>query len=586
MKKIRPALGALNFLRADATLKLKNVDNRTAIQDILRIAQVSQVVRTKSHAGSRYSLSQWLALSLLALSLLVAVGVRVRLLDVPLERDEGEYAYMGQLILEGIPPYQLACNVKMPGIYLAYAAIMAVFGQTPAGIHLGLLVVHLATLGVFFLIARNLFGFFGAANATAAYALITLSPSYLGLATHATHFVMLLALLGVWLLLRVSKNGGLLNYFASGCSFGIAFLMKQPGMFFGFFGGLCLVWFCIAGKIAWRQTLMRLGLYSFGCLLPLLAVCLWLKIAGVFPQFWFWTIIYPRDYVTAIPFDVGMQDARNGFGKIFHSAPLLCVIAGVGLAYLCDTRLALKTRIFLAGFLFFSLLAVCPGFYFRAHYFLLLAPAIALLAGFAISWSFWLATKYSLSWISYLILLIAAVACAQSLYADRAVLFSLSPRQACRAVYGMNPFPESLDVASYIEQNTQKNQRIAIMGDEPQIYFYSHRHSSTTQIYPSQTMDSRPYAREMQKNIIHEVEQNPPEYLVLFSLSKSWLVQPDSSRLLFDWLPVYLKQNMQPVGLIQFTSPQTTETVWGTNAATTPLSSPYFILVFKRAASR
>jgi len=85
----------------------------------------------------------------------VAVVARVRLLDMPLERDEGEYAYAGQLLLEGIPPYQLACNAKMPGTYLAYAAGMAVFGQTPAGIHLGLLAVHLATVAALFWIARK-----------------------------------------------------------------------------------------------------------------------------------------------------------------------------------------------------------------------------------------------------------------------------------------------------------------------------------------------------------------------------------------------------------------------------------------------
>ena len=61
--------------------------------------------------------------------LLVAV-VRLRLLNLPLERDEGEYAYAGQLLLQGVPPYQLAGNMKFPGTYAAYAIIMAGFWQT------------------------------------------------------------------------------------------------------------------------------------------------------------------------------------------------------------------------------------------------------------------------------------------------------------------------------------------------------------------------------------------------------------------------------------------------------------------------
>jgi hypothetical protein len=45
----------------------------------------------------------------------VVIAIRIRLLGIPLERDEGEYAYAGQLILQGIPPYKLAYNMKFPG---------------------------------------------------------------------------------------------------------------------------------------------------------------------------------------------------------------------------------------------------------------------------------------------------------------------------------------------------------------------------------------------------------------------------------------------------------------------------------------
>ena len=53
-------------------------------------------------------------------------------------RDEGEYAYAGQLILQGRPAYKLAYNMKLPGTYFADALGMAVFGQTIAGVHLTL----------------------------------------------------------------------------------------------------------------------------------------------------------------------------------------------------------------------------------------------------------------------------------------------------------------------------------------------------------------------------------------------------------------------------------------------------------------
>src|SRR6059058_4323110 len=90
--------------------------------------------------------------------ILLSLFVRFRLRDMPLERDEGEYAYAGQLMLQGMPPYKLAYNMKLPGTYAAYALIMAVFGQTTEGIRFGVLVVNLATIFFVFLLARRFGG--------------------------------------------------------------------------------------------------------------------------------------------------------------------------------------------------------------------------------------------------------------------------------------------------------------------------------------------------------------------------------------------------------------------------------------------
>src|SRR6266481_3643546 len=119
------------------------------------------------------------------------LAVRIRLLGIPLERDEGEYAYAGQLMLQGIPPYKLAYNMKFPGTYAAYAVIMAIFGQTTPGIHLGLLVVNAATTALMFFLGRRLINSTAGAAAAMSYAVLSVSPGVLGFAAHATHFVLL-----------------------------------------------------------------------------------------------------------------------------------------------------------------------------------------------------------------------------------------------------------------------------------------------------------------------------------------------------------------------------------------------------------
>src|SRR5712672_555692 len=134
-----------------------------------------------------HPLLQYRAWLLVALTILLVAAVRVRLRDMPLERDEGEYAYAGQLILQGVPPYKEAYNMKLPGTYAAYAVIMAVFGQTPAGIHVGLALVNAASIVLMFFLGRKLLDDITGIAAAISYGLLSLSPSVLGLAGHATH---------------------------------------------------------------------------------------------------------------------------------------------------------------------------------------------------------------------------------------------------------------------------------------------------------------------------------------------------------------------------------------------------------------
>src|SRR6266481_9775300 len=100
------------------------------------------------------------------------LAVRIRLLGIPLERDEGEYAYAGQLMLQGIPPYKLAYNMKFPGTYAAYAIIMSIFGQTIYAVHFGLLLVNAATTTLIFFVGWRLMNTTAGIAAAAIYAVL------------------------------------------------------------------------------------------------------------------------------------------------------------------------------------------------------------------------------------------------------------------------------------------------------------------------------------------------------------------------------------------------------------------------------
>ena len=321
--------------------------------------------------------------TLLAIGLIFAVYVRVRLCEFPLERDEGEFAYAGQLILQGVPPYKLAYNMKLPGTYLAYAAMMALFGQTTAGIHLGLLVVNLATIALLYCFTRELFDPFSAGMAAVAYAILSVSPAVLGMAAHATHFVVFFGLSGIYLLWRQMQSGRGWQAFASGLLMGIAFLMKQQGVFLMVFGGGLLVSSGLRSAAHPRKrVLAAMGLYSLAALLPYGLTCLWLWRAGVWDKFWFWTVEYASNYVQGVPLSQAGANFWISANGIVQANWPLGLLALVGLAAVAIRgRGRPGARSLVLGYLVFSFLCACPGFYFRRHYFIVALPAVAMLVG-------------------------------------------------------------------------------------------------------------------------------------------------------------------------------------------------------------
>jgi 4-amino-4-deoxy-L-arabinose transferase-like glycosyltransferase len=306
--------------------------------------------------------SGWWTLAVIVFGLVIAI--RIRLLGIPLERDEGEYAYAGQLILQGIPPYQLVYNMKFPGTYAAYAVIMSIFGQTTTGIHLGLLLVNAATTVLIFFLGRQLVNSTSGLAAAMSDTVLSVSPSVLGFAGHATHFVLLPAVGGTLLLLDTTDRHVYARLFASGLLFGLALLMKQPAIFFALFGGIYLIFGDCHRRFPCKKILNRILIFGAGVILPLGITCLLLWYVGVFDRFWFWTIEYARQYASLVPFSQAPQVFFYSAKEAIAANWPIWILAGIGLiAGLWEQRTR-ASAVFLLGFLFFSVLALCPGFYF------------------------------------------------------------------------------------------------------------------------------------------------------------------------------------------------------------------------------
>ena len=200
--------------------------------------------------------------------------------------------------------------MKFPGTYAAYALIMSIFGQTIHAIHLGLLLVNVATIALIFLVGRRLINTMAGITGAASYAVLSVSPSVLGLAAHATHFVMLPVLGGILLLLKQqqvpasepSQPNRFVRLFACGLLFGIGALMKQPALLFVPFGVIYILWNDLNRRLSVNRMLLQILTFVTGVVVPLGITSLILWSAGVFDKFWFWTINYAWQYGSLVRF--------------------------------------------------------------------------------------------------------------------------------------------------------------------------------------------------------------------------------------------------------------------------------------------
>jgi hypothetical protein len=148
-------------------------------------------------------------------------------------------------------------------------------------------------------------------------------------------------------------------------------------------------------------------------------------------------------------------------------------------------------------------------------------------------------------------------------------------------IYPESPFEESIRIAEYLREHTSLGDTIAVLGSEPQIYFYSDRHSATGYIYGYGLMEAQKYASQMQQEMIREIERARPKFLILVVMPDSWLQRPDSERLIFNWANEYAAQNYTVAGFVNMATPDKTDYYFGNVPQSVPQLGKY-ILIYER----
>ncbi len=150
-------------------------------------------------------------------------------------------------------------------------------------------------------------------------------------------------------------------------------------------------------------------------------------------------------------------------------------------------------------------------------------PAAALCAGIAISAAKQILQEKRLGrlivWFPVLYFAVAFVISARAEYGK---YFRMDPVTLVRKVQAKEPFPEAVAIGSYLKAHASERDTIGIFGSEPEICFYAGRHCASSYLYVYPLTEKQKFARQMQDEMMREVRNARPGFLVYVNDIHSW----------------------------------------------------------------
>jgi hypothetical protein len=498
-----------------------------ALRDDIRIRALFEIELMAPGPLSRRTLARTAA----AVALIAVFALlRAPYVSVPLERDEGEYAYIAQRLLEGDLPYRDAFDQKPPGVFLAYAVAFVSFGQSIESIHGLLYLWTAATALVLFALVRRLAGDAAAVFAALIFSIASADPRLVATAANTEIFMLLPLTASMACLVRglaVPRPGW---WLACGAFAALACWFKQVAAlnaaFVAVFAGADLL--RRSGRGPALRSLLWMGL---GAAVVSAPVLLFFALQGAWRPFLDAVVLHNLAYAQRFPLAEGV--GRAGF-QLREQAPSLAAFWALAAVALLFPRIASgRIRALLGGWFLASAAGVCVGLYFRPHYFIQVLPGLSALGGLTAGAVMrWLGARpRPAAWVGAGLL--TGLVLVPPVVANREILGAGSPDAISRKIYGLNPFPESLEIANYIERTSDADDTVYVIGSEPQILFYAGRRSATRYIFFYPLTGGYPDASERQREVMREVTASRPRYVVLANLSTSLMMTPETDRYVF-----------------------------------------------------
>ena len=502
---------------------------------------------------------------------LLFVALRWNNYNAPLGRDEGEYAYSAQLLVQGLAPYQHAFLQKPPGIIYCFALSNLLapgvfwFPRILGAVFAGLAIVLLGY------IARLEFGKGVALPAMWLAALMILLPGLDQIIPNVETYMLLplLATVAVYCYSRQHSHKNT-HWLAAGFLAATTLLFKYtalPLLAFLFIAWLVELW--------WKGTnikSMSLALASAmaGGILALALGLVYFLIHDGGRTFWECTVVFNRYYAMSDNFAPGAFWTR--FQSFLDDWWILFLVPWAAL-------LQPRARLwFWLGMFLCALLATNGSCY--GQYYVPIMPFWALLSAVGICA---LASRVS-KWLPTLPhagVLVTALVFLLVIRSDATWMF-YSRQRFVYERWAQYPFIEAQAMANRVASLSSPGDFVFVAGSEPEILANAQRFSPTRFITSYALMFPTPLAPGYQQEAIHDLLARPPKLIVFVQAGDSWMRQAKSPPQFFNFIGPFLSGYNLMSGYVK-NNPQTG--YWTTNLSAAEYKSASLLLYERKAAA-
>lgn len=453
--------------------------------------------------------------------LLTAVGVflvtRSLTLTMPLERDEGEYAYIAQRLLLGETPYLDQFNQKTPGIFGAYASMFAVLGESVIAVHAALAICTLLTGAMLWRVVWRLAGTGAAAWATLLFSLASVDPRLLATAANTEHFGNLGLTLGA--LACIERRSARSLKYSAMCGLGLASAcaFKQVAALPAAWIGAIGLWTVLRGG---GESRVRRGLHGFAWLVGAALVAG--PVMGFFVARDAWdafldgVLWHNLAYIGRNTSEEALRALTRALlrqGPILLLPALMCALAVI--------RRGSGRSGLLIGWLAAAAAAAAVSLNFYDHYTIWLLPPLCALAGIGLARTVEGASLWADSLRRAATVGVALIVLLVPTLANASFWFAPTAEARVREVYGQNLCVEGAQIAEHIRASGEPSDRVLILGSEPQILFHANRRSATRYVIMYPLFGPYEDALQRQNEVIRELAASPPDWIVEVQLWSS-----------------------------------------------------------------